>query len=319
MDISQIAEGLESIKDCVETDYSKVERMYSIASNTCFLDSCFISHCSINEKTSEVAVLALKDCFTSEESIFVISSLVLYELQGEPNVPIDDKYKVFFKKMQQNSMQIVFIKEEDIIRLVDSVIDLSVTNRNAIFADIYQNLIECLTKVSKVLDRSVYKDYIYKDLSIPDDDDFVEGYFIYCRDKKQNEDSLAENLLAHVMLYQLKTLNFDERKVILLTDDVSAVGSFALTELRVYLYNGMFSSINSITLLSHHCNVKSLYNDFHEFETHICTIQQNYRALACLSDKYDSICYKQISAHDLAQKIWDGHKIVYPSYNTREH
>lgn len=314
MNISELTQGIESIKSTVIVDKEQATNKYEKAYRVVFLDTCFVSHCSRTEEISMISTEALKLSFQGEKVVFVITSTILYELQGHPSVAVPEHVQKFFEMLKNDGLDVIYMSEEDIIAAIDGVVEKEDNEKNALFVSIYKGLIQCIRTLSDILQGSIYKNVAFNNGEIPDTSTFIQSYFEYCRDKKEVKDSLGENLIAHLILYHLKTLNFDKRQVTFLTDDITSIGSMGVTELKRYKEKQSYTCINTVTLLSNlNSNINVLFKDKTKLSEHLKIIRQNFKNVCLITGKFDPTCYDTITPEDLAELLWNGQKICYPA------
>lgn len=226
-----INEIINCLGDAFVVDQDQVAGLLIKTKAKIFLDTCFVS--KLHSVTKEELLTGFR-AYAEEHSlsesdvIFVITSMILYELkEGEKN-QLDSFAKQLLEFFIGNGFRVVILKEEDIPRQIRKYINSSTKEYNKEFVHIMRDCSISLTRLSKRIksDKSLsFQDILEMATPIPQETNFVEKYLMEIKELKMNKDSLAEELISISILMYSKIWNLQKKTnptVIICTNDYDA-------------------------------------------------------------------------------------------------
>ena len=198
-----------------EECYKKILR----ANNICFLDTCFVTRLIVLAEKFDIykAFEEMAQGRDEEHIVFVLTGLVLYELKDSKESVLQAKNLKLFKSINANGFTIVVIDEETVCENINNYLGKPKVEWNTL---LIRRLIENKANLSKLFSvMSNSGDAIQ--VAISDGSvrtikeiDFIVRLISAVKERKNDKDSLAEELVAVSLFFILELIKDSNRNAI---------------------------------------------------------------------------------------------------------
>lgn len=220
MEVADIIMNLEKdVEDYFITDQHEAVMAILKAENALFLDTGFISRLA-NAHSEKIADFLKGKC------VLVVTEMVIYELSGKEGSRITAYAKIFFKKISEQGIGLVLLKETTLSSQLGEYISKSAFERNRDFVGLLCKNKAALTSLAQAIENlpAKYQDIFETDYKVPKDADFTTDIIRELVSRKQEKDSLAEELIIVCILLIMELPN--SGKMFFCTHDHASITRF---------------------------------------------------------------------------------------------
>lgn len=227
MGVNDIILDLEKeIKDIAIMDQVQAVKELIRTPISFFLDTCFVSRNSLYKDDTKIISLFKKIAAEKpgKRVLVIVTSLVLYEMRDSGN-KLSRYSKQLFNVMHDAGVTIAYLREEAIAKEIAEYTRLSPAELNKLFVKRLCENKANLTMLKSIIYSDEKLRKIYEvEYKASSSSEFIAGFLSQVKEKKENEDSLAEELISLVIILLLELPN--NREYVLCTNDLAAIARF---------------------------------------------------------------------------------------------
>lgn len=315
MTLAEIEIGLNQIRSFVVTDKEQAQKLVMLSNDIAFLDTCMFAHHYSCSNTDIWVIQIQKMCHS--KTVFIITPLLLYEMQGGANRPMSMEQIAYLNKLCTAGIKMIYLPEEDCIRAIHRKYneDYQVINKHA--CNVTRKIAIKFPGVGDIIrsNISMMRSYIFGGVNPPKQDEFLDKLFMELRQNKRPKDSLAEELIAIVAIYLLEVTDLEANyQVRFFSDDVTAVIQLATSPLSEYARRSKYRTVNSVGLLST-MDVQNIFGTKDELAKVLKKIRENYKKIGIRDGEYDIYIHDSLGYEAVAQALWDKKTVIFPCVN----
>lgn len=196
MEVTDIIMNLEKdVEEYFITDQHEVVMAILKAENALFLDTGFIS------RLAKAPLENIGD-FIKAKCILIVTELVIYELSEKEEPRISAYSRALFQKISGQGFKLVLLKETTLPSQLGEYISKSAFERNRDFVGLLCKNKAALTSLAQAIENlpAKYQDVLGADYKVPKDADFTTEIIRELVSRKEERDSLAEELIIVCIL-----------------------------------------------------------------------------------------------------------------------
>lgn len=311
MTFADIQTGLDQISPFVLQGESALKKA-ATAGELVFLDTCTISRQSSTPKP-ERWVASLKG-FVKERTVIIITALILYELQGGAGLMLNNKKIAYLQLLCDMGFSLVYLAEEELIEAVHMKYECDTDTANKKIAEITFRLAIRFDSLGKILRDSENSMYpaIFQHKIPKNSKYFVSELFQELRKHKNNQDSLAEDVICIVSCYLLDLAQDEKRyRIHIITEDIKAIAKIYMSLLAGRIRESKLCMRSSINLLEN-MDIHRDFTDISELESELKRFGDGFVCIATKEKAGIVVPYHNMNTQELAEAIWNGKEIIYP-------
>ena len=319
-DIRQI---IGSLDNSYIVDQEKVTDLMLKSKVKVFLDTCFVSklkHMGNKEIIDGLNIYADENSVKKDDIIFVITSMILYEMkEGEKN-HIDPYIDSIIHDVCDNDYKVVILMEEEISKQLRQYVGVSGNSENVEFVSMMRLSSVYLTRLSiRIKDDKTltYQGILETGGPVPKDNTFIENFLLEIKELKMNKDSLAEELIAISILMYARIWNIQKRgkQIVFCTNDYdAAMRVHACLKAGLSAENISFKKIYAFTF-GQYLIEKGIITDLqYAKESLIKMVGSQILIFEDEEPPYGSFEI-QVETGDMVEKIFNGDKVAFCAKN----
>lgn len=317
MTLADIEKGLEQIRGLAVVQREQARNMVMLSNDIAFLDTCMFAHHYSCINIDIWIDTIRKMC--SDKTIFLITPLLLYEMQGGADRELSREQIVYLEKLCKAGVKLAYLPEEECIRAIHQKYREEQSLINKHICSAMKKIAIKFPSVGDTIknDASTVKEYIFGVVKPSKQDAFLDTLFAELRKSKQPKDSLAEELIAIISLYLLEVTALEMNyQIRLFTDDINATMQLAISPLSEYAKQSKFRTINSVGLLTT-MDVQHIFMNVEELASVLKKIRENFKQIGIREDGYDMYIHDSLGYQKVAQAIWDNKVVIFPCVKVR--
>lgn len=223
------------------------------ADRVVFLDTCFLSHFAKIDKDARDSVL-ISINKTDKSSVLVITELVLYEARDPRNNALQPYVYELIESASGLGLMVVVLSEETVPRHFSKFLNRNSEWWNCLFVEQVIKNRMILKKTAGILQSMLDLTDGEFELSAADkrDSSFIEKYMKAIKERKEDKDSLAEQLICVTMFFLLEGFHFSNKGIYFCSVDNGALVSVRKALNSSYDMNQIqFENIHLFSLLQY--------------------------------------------------------------------
>ena len=210
----------QSLPEYFVQNQTEVLRMILKSKHICFLDTCFVSRLRHLPDIMQAFAAAERIAGGTDAGsiVFVLSSLVLFEMKDSESHIVQRANMVLFDKANKYGFTFVVLDEEQVCDSINAYIQRTKIEWNKFFLERLSDNKANLTKLFTCLynsDNTIYLDIANGKKKSDRNTDFICNTIRNIKDYKNEKDSLAEELIAVSLFFLLELLRESKRNIIL--------------------------------------------------------------------------------------------------------
>lgn len=203
---SVINEMKDNLPSDIVTDQKQVCRMILKAHNIFLLDTGFISRIAHMCDAQSIGRTFEKfsNGKTSEDMVFVITELILYELKNTEDAALTREVESFLIKICQEGYVVLLLTEETIYKELSEYLTRNTDKWNKFMVSLIHNNVAVLKNICSIIKSD--EEFPYKNLMetgyIPSkNQDYITNIIRHIKRRKKDRDSLGEELICISLLF----------------------------------------------------------------------------------------------------------------------